>query len=61
MPQIRKVTKIYDTGMESDLPFNPADWRNHPDPDGDEDFEDEERPTPQYVIDLLGFVPGEKK
>ena len=41
---------------------DPADWRNLPDEDGDDDAldRDESLPTPQYVIDVLGFDPDDE-
>ncbi len=41
---------------------DPANWRNLPDPEeeNEEDIEnDVDVPTPQYVIDMLGFDPDE--
>ena len=53
-------------GLPIDLSFgegiDPTDWRNMPDPDGDDDEaveNDEYVPTPKYVIDTLGFDPDE--
>ena len=50
---------VYD--LDSDVEWDgvdPADWRNLPDEDGDED-DDVEEPTPEYVEEVLGFDPDE--
>ena len=38
---------------------DPANWRNLPDPDEGDDGNDEDLPTQQYVIDMLGFDPDD--
>lgn len=50
------VTPTWSEGVD------PSDWRNLPDEDGDDDAldRDESLPTPQYVIDVLGFDPDEE-
>ena len=37
---------------------DPENWRNQPDPDGEEE-NDEEVETPSYIISILGFNPDE--
>lgn len=42
--------------------IDPTDWRNMPDPDGEDEEaveNDEDIPTPKYVMDTLGFDPDE--
>lgn len=50
--------KIYDTGIEADIPEGFPDWRDVPDPSGEED-DDVDRPAPEYVKSLLGFDPDD--
>ncbi|MEL0117212.1 MAG: hypothetical protein VW739_05820 [Pelagibacteraceae bacterium] len=54
---------VYD--LEADVEFEEElDWREVVDPDGknDEalDNDDEDQPTPEYVIDALGFDPDKE-
>lgn len=46
-----------DVGWPEEL--ESKDWRELPDLDDDEYENDEDSPTPQHVIDILGFDPDE--
>lgn len=56
MPEESTVEPTWVEGVD------PTDWRNLPDEDGDDDAldRDESLPTPQYVIDVLGFDPDDE-
>lgn len=54
------MSRLYD--LKADLQWPPEvedNWRDLPDPEGDEYDDDEDRPAPQYVIDVLGVDPDE--
>jgi hypothetical protein len=38
---------------------DPANWRNLPDPDPELDEDPDDIPSPDYVVDTLGFDPDE--
>lgn len=52
------VQPVWEKGVD------PNDWRNQPDPDGEQDdlldMDDEDLPAPNYVVELLGFDPDEE-
>lgn len=52
-------------GLPLDISFldaNPENWREMEDPDPDDDFEDDEdHPTPQDILSVLGFDPDDEK
>ena len=52
---------IYDLPAEASWEggIDPRDWRNLPEPEGDEYDDDEDMPAPQWLIDVLGFDPDE--
>jgi len=40
--------------------YDPLDWRNHPEPDGMDEDDDEDKPVSPDVLELLGFDPDEE-
>ena len=54
-----RVMQTYDP--EHEVAFegiDPTKWRDHPEPPGmDDDNDDVEGPTPQFLLDILGFDP----
>lgn len=55
MPEIEGLNSV--VSWPDHVPV--TDWRKQPDPDPDDEGNDEDIPTPQYVIDILGFDPDE--
>lgn len=52
------ISKINGSSIVNWGNTDPTDWRNLPDPEGDNE-NDEDLPCPQFVIDTLGFDPDE--
>ncbi len=49
--------KLYNLDVELDFPFDETKQMEDPDPTTKEGDVDEDAPTPDYVIDILGFDP----
>lgn len=40
--------------------YDPADWRNHPEPEGQDDENDEDAPVPRHVFAITGIDPDKE-
>lgn len=54
------MPQAYDLPVDVEWPSEvDKDWRDLPEPEGEEYDDDEEHPAPQYVIDVLGVDPDD--